>query len=148
MHFCCSCLVEPFFPARTTEALICCGCLHCKIWTSWTVGHGAGWHLLSYTWSLLYMSSASMRGVIWCRMASRGAIQHGTCVGFIEYHTLLWTPCGRSWLRRWCPSSSCPSLRGGYCWTAVGHTSSWLIPGHQQHQSQSGQCNGASWCIS
>jgi len=30
------------FSARTTKTLICCGCLRCKIWTSWTTGHGVG----------------------------------------------------------------------------------------------------------
>jgi len=51
------------------------------------------------------------------------------------------------WLHSWCPSSSCPSLRGGYCWAAVDQTSSRTIPDHQQHQSQSEQCNGASCCV-
>ena len=51
-------------------------------------------------------------------------------------------PCGRSWLH-----SSCPFLRGGYCWAAVGQTASWPIPDHRQHRSQSGECNGCSWCV-
>jgi hypothetical protein len=29
------------FSARTAEALFCCGCLRCKIWSSWAAGHGA-----------------------------------------------------------------------------------------------------------
>jgi len=36
------------FPARTAKTLICCGCLRCKIWTSWTAGHGVGWDSLSH----------------------------------------------------------------------------------------------------
>jgi len=41
------------FSARTTKTLICCGCLRCKIWMSWTAGHGVGWDLLSYMSSYL-----------------------------------------------------------------------------------------------
>jgi len=51
--FCCSCLATPFLRARTTISLICYGCLHFEIWTGWTTGHGAGWHLLSCMSSFL-----------------------------------------------------------------------------------------------
>jgi hypothetical protein len=37
-----------------------------------------------------------------------------------------------------------PSLQGGYCSVAVGQTSSRFVPGHQQHERQSGACNGDS----
>jgi len=46
------------------------------------------WH----SWSLLYMSSTSMRGVTWCQRVSHGAIFWGTCIGSIEYHIIFWTP--------------------------------------------------------
>ena len=52
-RFCCSCLAGLFFAARTTKILICCGCLRCKIWTSWIAGHGVGCDLLSYMSSYL-----------------------------------------------------------------------------------------------
>jgi len=94
--------------------------------------------------SLLYMSSASKRGVIWFRIRSRGLIRGGTWDGSIEYQSYCEPPCGHSLLHNSCPSSSCPSLRGGYCSTVVGHTSSRSIPGHRQHERQSGACNGDS----
>jgi len=98
------------------------------------------------SWSLPYMSSASKRGdlvpdnELWSH--SRGYMRW-----FIRVSHPI-TPYGKSWIQSWCPSSSCPSLRGGYCWAAVGYTSSWPIPDHHQHQSHSGQCNGASWYVS
>jgi len=50
--------------------------------------------------------------------------------------------CDRSWLH-----STCPSLRGGYCWAAVGQTASWPIPDHPKHQSHNRQRYGGSWCV-
>ena len=94
------------------------------------------------SWNLLYMSSASRRGVIRFRITSCGIILGGTWDGSLDYHILLWTPCGHFWLHNWCPSSSCPSLRGGSCWAIVSQTSFRPILDHQQHQSQSGRCNG------
>ena len=41
------------------------------------------------SWSLLYMSSASRRWVIWFRITSRRAIQGGKLDGSIMYHILL-----------------------------------------------------------
>jgi len=98
--------------------------------------------------SLLYMSLVISRGVIQLGITNRGHILKGTWDGSLEYHILLWTPCIHSWLRSWCPSSSCPSLRGGYCWAAVGQTSSRPILDHQQHQGQSGRCNETSCYVS
>ena len=43
-------------------------------------------------WSLLYMSSANRRGVIWFWITSHGAILGGTWDGYVVYHILLWTP--------------------------------------------------------
>jgi len=44
------------------------------------------------SWSLLYMSLAINRGVIWFQITSRGLILGGTWDGSLEYHILLWTP--------------------------------------------------------
>jgi len=60
------------------------------------------------SWSLLYMSSAIKRGVIWFRITSRGLILGGTWDSSVEYHILLWTPRVHSWLHNWCPSCHVP----------------------------------------
>ena len=147
------------FPARTAKTLIC---LRCKIWTSWTIGHGVGWDLLSYIsryllplthlWPhvefALYVISHQHRGHL-VPDNQPWAHTKGYMRWFIRVsHPIVNPPCGHSWLRSWCPSSSCPSLRGGYCWAAMGQTSSRPIPDHQQHQGQSGRCNGTFCCVS
>jgi len=91
------------------------------------------------SWSLLCMSLLSSRGVTRSRTTSLGSIQIGTLGASTVYPILL--------LSTLLQSPSFQDVSTGYsCWPGVGQTSSRSIAGHQQHERQSGACDGDSTC--